>query len=383
MALIRIFLLSLGLMASSISLAWETDNFTCRTKKIKDVSEILNKETNNRIKEALSMANSMNSKHLERYKKMVGIRELMMSKGEMSELDFIDEMEGWTSEDPQRLDVKFRGLDLKNIDMAETCSKPLLETVLASKIASPWMGNLESWAMEAPIPKCTIPVKDSVFSALSITESPVAKSAGINSVINVNGHYIGVDKLSHFMTEGLHYQQAARKTTAADEKLKAALAVGTDQEEGGYGWSATGVKSYADMAANYQGYGFWKNLYEGDNPYFVCENKKWKQVREFDWKEYVDDSFDESINCNEYKTKEMNDKIDAESARRWEAAGLPERKCPASTESCSQLKAKIYSSQVREAILHPRCNGNDNASIPTPAKNPSSYNPNTPYGGVR
>ena len=48
-----------------------------------------------------------------------------------------------------------------------------------------------------------------------------------------------------------------------------------------------------------------KNL----GPYVKCIGKKWTLVKEMDWAKYLDDSMDEAINCSQFKSKTMVDKI--------------------------------------------------------------------------
>lgn len=277
----------------SPALAWETDNVTCRYRQLRDVASDVDKETNKRITEVL--------KALE----------------------------------------------------AEGCDQDRLFTALSARIAAPWMGNLETWAERAPIDKCVVPVKQSVYRDFTLFESPVATTAGINHVININGHHIGVDKLSHFMTEGYDYYKAWKKSG----KIEDALAIGKEEEEGGYGLSATGIKSYADMAANYHGFLFWKSLTEGDNPYIVCENGKWAKRRPFRWSEFVNASFDESINCNEYKTRQMQQKVD-DRTKRIVSARHPLAtvfNCPLDPAACGDLSRRLQPPVVFVNIVHESC----------------------------
>ena len=66
-----------------------------------------------------------------------------------------------------------------------------------------------------------------------------------------------------------------------------------------------GIYSYADLSANYQGYLFFKELTHSKNPYFVCEQDKWKKVRVFDISQYLDASWDERINCNRLRDTKL------------------------------------------------------------------------------
>lgn len=309
-------LLLLLILTTAGARAWETDNVTCRTRKIGDATDALNAETRRRIQAALASANNIGSIHFQRYKKMA--ENFNPSK------TFIGNMHENDAFNPDAPPAKagslremFKGIDPS--DEMKACSPELLRNALRGQLAGAWTDNLETWATNASLPKCDIPVSESVYSVFSITESPVAKSAGINPVISIRGHRVGVDKLSHFMTEGFNEWSAAK-----NGGIEAALELGKSQEEGGYGLKATGVKSYADMAANYKGYAFWTAVLDGDDPYFECKEGRWAQRRPFDWADYADASLDESVNCNDYSTPEMEKKLDDETAKRWSTAGLAE-----------------------------------------------------------
>lgn len=342
------------LLTGSGATAWEIDNVTCATRPLQDSTAAVNAETNRRMADALATVNQANEAQLKRYKAALERREFLRESGWNNEIDNLnDEMAEAGQAGPGSLDRLFQGMnpdELKASDL-QGCSKTLLEEAMSGALAGAWMGNLETWAKSAPLSKCEVPVADSVFSIFSVSESPVARSFGLSPVIMVNGVRIGVDKLSHFMTEGRDYWRHTRPHYDVNEAMK----IGIDEEEGRYGWRATGVKSYGDMAANYQGFQFWKNLYEGDRPYFKCEGGRWKQARSFDWKDYVNASMDESINCNEYKTASMNERALVETTRRYAGTEFEGMSCPRSLRACSELVQRIKPADVLETIIHPRC----------------------------
>lgn len=118
---------------------------------------------------------------------------------------------------------------------------------------------------------------------------------GLAPNIQINGFYFGTDKLSHFATPGYVYLQRylKAKTNGATEEaaLKHAIDWGIWDENRVHGFWASGVYSYADMEANYQGLLFYKSL---------CEERiqkvgnDWKLVKSFDIKDYVNGFWDES-----------------------------------------------------------------------------------------
>ena len=73
------------------------------------------------------------------------------------------------------------------------------------------------------------------------------------------------------------------------------------------------------MAADFNGMRFWNHVLQKKNdvlgseenfgPYVRCVNKKWTLVKEMNWRDYLDDSMDEAINCSQFKTESMVNKI--------------------------------------------------------------------------
>jgi hypothetical protein len=71
-----------------------------------------------------------------------------------------------------------------------------------------------------------------------------------------------------------------------------------------------GVFSYGDLSANFNGMRFWNHMLQKRNdvlgvdynigPYVSCVNDKWVKEKELDFRNYVDESMNESINCSKY-----------------------------------------------------------------------------------
>ncbi|MFC6672641.1 hypothetical protein [Marinobacterium aestuariivivens] len=64
---------------------------------------------------------------------------------------------------------------------------------------------------------------------------------------------MGLDKLGHFFAQGWQYFEL---TALGGGTLEQALALGREQEQGRYGYLTTGIFSYADLAANFNGWRF-------------------------------------------------------------------------------------------------------------------------------
>ncbi|HAG91715.1 MAG TPA: hypothetical protein DCL41_07575 [Bdellovibrionales bacterium] len=338
--------------------AFEVDNFNCRFKPLQDVSDPLNKEVDRRIHDALEVA----------YKNGSREEKKVPEKGKKKEVP--KALQRWFDREkasieksklsPEKKESNRKSLERRFLNMLEGaektglvgCDRGQVFEVLGAALAPAWMDSMESWASQQNFSKCNVKGRDSVYKDFSTLESPAISFAGLNSVIQVGDTKIGVDKLSHFMTEGLEYYRQFKEGATLEEVLK----IGENEELGGYGIESTGIKSYGDLSANYGGFQFWSQLIEGGNPYLVCRNGKWIQNRKFDWKEYVHSGFDESVNCSTYKTPGMEKKVDNAVS---ELAKLnkfgPPLTCPMDIKKCQELKSRITNPIVFHAIVHPRC----------------------------
>lgn len=130
------------------------------------------------------------------------------------------------------------------------------------------------------------------------------------ATINIGGVYIGTDKFEHFFGSGFRYFKSHH---IKGKDLEKALAIGERAESGILGAITTGVKSYGDLAANFNGMRFWNHILakredvldENIGPYVTCEENTFRIVKEIDLSHYIDHSFDESVNCSVFTSKKM------------------------------------------------------------------------------
>ncbi len=169
-------------------------------------------------------------------------------------------------------------------------------------------------------------------------------------LVKVGDVLVGADKFSHFFNEGWNYFKISELNKKG---VKAALMAGERDERGFWGVMTTGVYSYADLVANYQGLRFWRNLVRGEFPIVKCVNENWKVVRKFDWLEYLDQGFDEGYNCSSFRSVAMEEAFKKRVLQLEKETGR-EMSCPISIKKCSGLTKKYgaYASM----LLHPLCN---------------------------
>lgn len=141
------------------------------------------------------------------------------------------------------------------------------------------------------------------------------------SVIRAHGTYFGSDKVGHFTDMGKNYYLAYRESILSGaseaEAHEAAIALGTDHpiySEGALlgSWSA-GAYSNGDLAANYAGFLFYRNLTEPvlidghlRPPLLEWDGQRWSLAphvrRDSDFLSYfITDHWDEALNPSVYE----------------------------------------------------------------------------------
>ncbi|WP_241902690.1 hypothetical protein [Vibrio breoganii] len=171
--------------------------------------------------------------------------------------------------------------------------------------------DMEIWAQESPLLDRLPAVGVSLDQyALDSIYSPVMRTAGIKTdldhIINVNGTYIGTDKISHFLGSGYEYYKRYRKaiqSTSPELAQMEAIAWADSMEGGLLGMKVVGVYSYADLEANYQGFLFAKDLC--DKPYIKQVDSQWQLTTPIEVENYVNPNWDESFNVSAYSKSRL------------------------------------------------------------------------------
>ncbi|MBF0298269.1 MAG: hypothetical protein HQK51_06090 [Oligoflexia bacterium] len=129
--------------------------------------------------------------------------------------------------------------------------------------------------------------------------------------INMNGYYIGPDKIDHALGLGIIYfanyiSLLKRKHLSEEERLEKVLKLGYSSERYFIGMGMGQLLSYGDLEANWQGFEMYKSMCYGDNPRLKKNSSgKWELVREIDWRDYINAYMDELYNpCAMYDNKE-------------------------------------------------------------------------------
>ncbi len=162
--------------------------------------------------------------------------------------------------------------------------------------------KLERWAMKSPqVEKRQSSKYDNIYSGLPIWSTRAISLFGLGETIRVNDQLIGSDKISHFLSQGRKFYRRYLKYGSEQEAAKQSVFT----ERAIFGSSSTGSFSNADLVANYEGYRFYRSLFDDDvvpsKPAIVrWEDDGWIIQRQFDWADYVNEYWDEALNMNDY-----------------------------------------------------------------------------------
>jgi hypothetical protein len=216
----------------------------------------------------------------------------------------------------------------------------------------------------------SLPLNDSVYRDINYIEGISLNLKELSNVVNIDNVLIGIDKLGHFFAEGWQYFEMV----ALEQKsVYDALDWGRKKESGLFGYTTTGIFSYADLSANFNGMRFWnKVLYRLDDPlgdvianllhrpYVTCDIQiidsikagevvsAWEFNMAFDIADYVDGSWDEGNNCNSY----ADPLIEAKVEKRIRTVD-PYFACPHQRQACSRARVKY--DEFSRYLLHPYC----------------------------
>ncbi|QRN95451.1 hypothetical protein JRI60_41360 [Archangium violaceum] len=134
---------------------------------------------------------------------------------------------------------------------------------------------------------------------------------GVKATFNVAGVHMGADKLSHFFQTGWKYHELFLEDRQAGvperEALERAIQYGVETERSSLGLATTGVFSFGDLEANYQGFLFYRSLCQTENPRLLKTSEGWRLTRPFDWREYISPRFDESYYNSAFTPKRWSE----------------------------------------------------------------------------
>ena len=165
-----------------------------------------------------------------------------------------------------------------------------------------WVDHIERWAMKSEqVDRLQTPRRESIYQGYPIWATRVAALFGVGPTIKLNGQLIGSDKLGHFLSQGrkfwLRYLRYLDEARAAEHSAYTERAL--------FGQLTTGVYSNADLVANYEGFRFYRSLFEEDDisgkpAILEWRDDHWVIRRPFTWADHVNAYWDEALNVNHF-----------------------------------------------------------------------------------
>ena len=161
-----------------------------------------------------------------------------------------------------------------------------------------------------------VDLSESIYSDMGLLRAPsLILSRKMGGVFKADKCIIGTDKLGHFIAQGYQY---FKKCYLKEKGVEEALIYGINSELTYYGFLTTGIFSYGDLVANFQGMRFWNDilgehpdiLNEDQSPYIQKKKGKWVVMNPVDMSRYFDAGWDERINKNLFSDPEAKDSID-------------------------------------------------------------------------
>lgn len=234
---------------------------------------------------------------------------------------------------------------------SHTCSEKKLYKALRKKFRNQYTSEFSKWVVKTDeLDKVTTRTSDSIYKEFkwyqAIVPGLLAKfSDPAGQILKVNGTYVGTDKFEHFFGSGFNY---FKKHNLKGKSLEDAMMIGYRAETGIMGATMTGVMSFADMVANFNGMRFWNNILGKDidvltgkevAPYIECEKGQWYKLRDIDFSEYVDDAWDEGINCSWFRTESMVTKV-KERMKEYDEERGQAISCPIDSEALQEAGQK-------------------------------------------
>ncbi len=206
----------------------------------------------------------------------------------------------------------------QNYSHFKRCDWDELHSQLGKHLRWPLQGQIEKYITDnGHISKSHLNISQSVYKNLSFIHFAPMKigtflGIGFTPPIYYNGLLIGADKFGHFLDEGYYYYHLVNKWNYSVEEV---LDIGIFSENYLEGKLTGGVYSFADLAANYDGYLFWTDLLGPHtkpelSKFFSCHLGIFKMYREIDLSEYVNAAWDEGMNCNEYRSEAMKNEVE-------------------------------------------------------------------------
>lgn len=182
--------------------------------------------------------------------------------------------------------------------------------------------------------------RNSIYGDISYLRRPLMMVPRFAPLVFTNNSLIGSDKFSHLFNLGYLYYRRFEHGESTEDILK----YGLRGESGLWGGATTGVISYGDLVANFQGLRFFLHLFgKGIDPLtkedltgngiITCKYGRYEVSRRISFSDFIDDGMDEGINCSHFTSRYVAKKVQ----EKMDHLGMA---CPMENNRCSILREK-------------------------------------------
>ncbi len=165
-----------------------------------------------------------------------------------------------------------------------------------------WVDRLERWAIRSPDVEKALPGgRRSIYRGLPFWATRAGFFFGVAPTIRIHSVSLGTDKIGHFISQGWKYHRRHLRGASPERVLR----LGVRNEAGIFGSLTTGTFSNADLVANYEGYLFYRSLFEDDvvagKPAIIAWAEGGARIqRRFDFRDHVNDFWSEALNPSRF-----------------------------------------------------------------------------------
>ncbi len=156
-------------------------------------------------------------------------------------------------------------------------------------------GRYTAWLESDPLVPRVTTGSDGMFSEVGLLDGAILHIAGTASTVRLGEVLVGTDKIDHFLATGQSYLRWSRD--GLDPERAARRGARTERLQ--FGRLTSKAFSYADLAANWDGYRFYEGLLGPDSA-IQRDGPCALRTRAFDWADWVAPDWDELANPSVY-----------------------------------------------------------------------------------
>jgi hypothetical protein len=145
------------------------------------------------------------------------------------------------------------------------------------------------------------PGRRGIYSDTTLKQVHWSWFTGVSNTLKLGGVLLGVDKLGHFFAQGYQYHLEANHLSARGTETEAIRTrvreLGHEMELGKMGLVTMAMYSPADLAANWDGWTFWTQVFGTEAPFLSVDSMgQWHHARHFQIQDFVRPDWDEALN---------------------------------------------------------------------------------------